>query len=104
MQSRKCKYHNTWLLCGNALTKVKLGAGVASSPIIYKGSIYVGLSGSTSTSSSSGSSSNQSGSNTGNVGTQLPSGWTIKDNLVVGTPPSGRGSGQIAVESWRHVF
>ena len=41
---------------------------------------------------------------TGNVGNQLPQGWTIKDNLVVGSPPTGRGSGQITVESRRHVF
>ena len=88
--------------CGNSLSKIKLGAGVASSPVIYKGSIYVGLSGATNSSSSSGS--NTGGSTGGNVGSQLPQGWTIKDNLVVGTPPSGRGSGQITVESWRHVF
>ena len=89
--------------CGNSLSKIKLGAGVASSPVIYKGSIYVGLSGATSSTSSS-SGSNTGGSTGGNVGSQLPQGWTIKDNLVVGTPPSGRGSGQITVESWRHVF
>ena len=75
---------------------------MASTPIIYKGNIYIGLSGATSSSSSSGS--NTGGNTAGNIGSQLPKGWTIKDNLVVGTPPTGRGSGQISVESWRHVF
>ena len=88
--------------CGNSLSQIKLGAGVASTPIIYKGNIYIGLSGATSSSSSSGS--NSGGNTGGNIGSQLPKGWTIKDNLVVGTPPTGRGSGQISVESWRHVF
>ena len=68
--------------------------------MIYKGNIYIGLSGATSSSSGS----NTGGSTGGSVGSQLPQGWTIKDNLVVGSPPTGRGSGQIAVESWRHVF
>ena len=30
-----------------------------------------------------------------------------KDNLIVGTPPAGRGAGgtnTITIESWRHVF
>lgn len=86
--------------CGNTLSKIKLGAGVASTPVIYKGNIYIGLSGATSSSSGS----NNGGSTGGSVGSQLPQGWTIKDNLVVGSPPTGRGSGQISVESWRHVF
>ena len=61
----------TYDLCrGNTLSQIKLGGGVASTPVIYKGSIYVGLSGSTSSSSSSSSGSG-SGGNTGNVGGQL---------------------------------
>ena len=78
--------------CGTTLNNTSLGAGVASEAIIYKGNIYIGLSGTT---------QNQ------NTGTSsLPTGWTQKDNLIVGTPPAGRGSGgkTINIESWRHVF
>ena len=74
--------------CGNVLENVSLGAGVATEAIIYKDKIYIGLSGATSSSS-----------------TSLPTGWTKKDNLIVGAPPAGRaGIGEVTVESWRHVF
>jgi len=89
--------------CGNVLQNVSLGAGVASEAIIYKNKIYLGLSGITSSGTGTGSSSSGSGSGA----TSLPTGWVKKDNLIVGTPPAGRGAGgtnTITIESWRHVF
>ena len=84
--------------CGNVLQNVSLGAGVASEAIIYKGKIYLGLSGTT---------SSGTGSGTGSGTTTLPAGWVKTDNLIVGTPPPGRVTGgvnTIRIESWRHVY
>jgi type IV pilus assembly protein PilY1 len=86
--------------CGNVLQDISLGGGVATEAVIFKGKIYVGLSGTT---NSTGSSS--SGTPTSDTIT-LEEGWSQTGNLIVGTAPAGRGSGggQITIESWRHVF
>jgi len=89
-----------------------LGAGVASEAIIYKGKIYIGLSGATSSgtgtgTSSSGTVTGTSSSGTGTGTSSLPKGWVKTDNLIVGTPPPGReagGTNTIRIESWRHIF
>tara|TARA_B100001971_G_C17764805_1_gene321974 strand:- start:194 stop:445 length:252 start_codon:yes stop_codon:yes gene_type:complete len=82
------------------LQDISLGGGVATEAVIFKGKIYVGLSGTT---NSTGSSS--SGTPTSDTIT-LEEGWSQTGNLIVGTAPAGRGSGggQITIESWRHVF
>ena len=94
--------------CGNVLQNVSLGGGVASEAIIYKGKIYIGLSGAVSSGTAGSSGSGSSGSGSSGSGTSsLPTGWVQKDSLIVGTPPAGRASGQgnsITIESWRHVF
>ena len=86
--------------CGNVLQNISLGEGVATSAVIFKGKIYIGLSGATDTTGTSGSGNTTSGTKT------LTTGWIQKDNLIVGTTPPGRGSGggAITIESWRHIF
>ena len=81
--------------CGNVLQNISLGSGVATDAVIFKGKIYIGLSGATTTSGTVTSTSTQT----------ITKGWIQKDNLIVGTAPPGRGSsGTISVESWRHIF
>ena len=72
--------------CGNTLKKFNLGAGMATTPIIYKGKIYIGISGAPS----------------GNMG----SGWTAVDNLIIGNTISGSGgsSNSFTIKSWRQIF
>ena len=72
--------------CGNTLKKFNLGSGMATSPIIYKGKIYIGISGA--------------------PGSGMGSGWTSKDNLIIGNTISGSGgsSNSFSIKSWRQVF
>jgi hypothetical protein len=72
--------------CGNTLKKFKLGSGMATTPIIYKGKIYIGISGA--------------------PGGGMGSGWTSKDNLIIGNTISGSGgsSNSFTIKSWRQIF
>ena len=108
--SNPCKAGNAYLTshdyrCGNVLQNISLGGGVATDAVIFKGKIYVGLSGATATSGTSTSGTSSSGTSTSGT-TTLTTGWTQKDNLIVGTTAPGRGpgGGMITIESWRHVF
>ena len=72
--------------CGNTLKKIDLGAGMATTPIIYKGKIYIGISGA--------------------PGSSLDPGWTAVDNLIIGNTISGTGgsSNSFSIKSWRQLF
>jgi hypothetical protein len=50
---------------------LNLGIGMATTPIIYKGKIYIGISGA--------------------PGSSMGSGWTAVDNLIIGNTISGSG-------------
>ena len=91
--------------CGNVLQNISLGGGVATEVVIFKGKVYVGLSGATATTGTSTSGTSTSGTSTSGT-TTLEEGWAQTDNLIVGTVAPGRGTGvgQITIESWRHVF
>ena len=96
--------------CGNVLQNISLGGGVATEVVIFKGKVYVGLSGATATTGTSTSGTSTSGTSTSGTSTSgtttLEEGWAQTDNLIVGTVAPGRGTGvgQITIESWRHVF
>ena len=69
--------------CGSALKATTLGAGIPTGAVVHKGKVYVGISGS---------------------GGTLPTGWTRKDNVLVGTPAVGAvAGGAVKIESWREV-
>jgi type IV pilus assembly protein PilY1 len=74
--------------CGNSFAGGvhELGSGIPTGAVIYKGRIYLGISGAASN------------------GT-LPQGWTRKDNLLVGASVKGAsGAGTATIESWRELF
>ena len=72
--------------CGNTLKKINLGDGMATTPIIYKGKIYIGISGA--------------------PGSSIGSGWNAVDNLIIGNTISGSGgsSNTFSIKSWRQLF
>jgi type IV pilus assembly protein PilY1 len=76
--------------CGNTLRGTKLGKGISTGAVIYKGRVYIGI---------SGSGSEDIKDEKGNVIGQR------KDNLIVFTPKQGsKGKGSVSYESWREVF
>ena len=72
--------------CGDKAKEIDLGGGIASTPIIYKGKVYIGISGAPSQS--------------------LTGGWTSKDNLLIGTAVSSGGgsTNSFEIKSWRQIF
>ena len=78
-------------MCGNVLRKTKLGEGIATGAVIYKGKVYIGITG------------NESGKiKDGNkeIGER-------KKSLIVLTPKKGKDlktKGDVSYESWREVF
>ena len=86
--SSKLTEHN--FACGNTLRGTKLGQGIATGAVIYKGKIYVGI---------SGSGTEDIKDEKGNVIGQR------KDNLIVFSPKKdSKGKGNVSYESWREVF
>ncbi|MBT3447030.1 MAG: hypothetical protein HN441_03875, partial [Candidatus Thioglobus sp.] len=76
--------------CGNTLRGTKLGQGIATGAVIYKGKVYVGI---------SGSGTEDIKDEKGNVIGQR------KDNLIVFSPQKdSKGKGNVSYESWREVF
>ena len=60
-----------------------LGAGIPTGAVVHKGKVYVDISGS---------------------GGTPPTGWTRKDNVLVGTQAAGAvAGGAVKIESWREV-
>ena len=59
---------------------------MATTPIIYKGKIYIGISGA--------------------PGSSIGSGWNAVDNLIIGNTISGSGgsSNSFSIKSWRQLF
>ena len=59
------------------------GAGIPTGAVVHKGKVYVDISGS---------------------GGTPPTGWTRKDNVLVGTQAAGAvAGGAVKIESWREV-
>jgi type IV pilus assembly protein PilY1 len=84
----KLTEHN--FACGNTLRGTKLGQGIATGAVIYKGKVYVGI---------SGSGTEDIKDEKGNVIGQR------KDNLIVFSPQKdSKGKGNVSYESWREVF
>jgi len=88
----KITEHN--FACGNTLRGTQLGQGIATGAVIYNGSVYVGISGS--------SDSEVIKDEKGNIIGQR------KDNLIVFTPKNpkeeSKSKGPVSYESWREVF
>jgi len=74
--------------CGNQLGSSSLGPGVATSPIVHKGKIYVGISGE------------------GGGSTPLGAGYQRTDNIIVGEPTNAGSltDGKATLESWREIW
>jgi len=78
-------------MCGNVLRKTKLGEGIATGAVIYKGKVYIGI--------------------TGNESGKIKDGdkeiGERKKSLIVLTPKKGKDlktKGDVSYESWREVF
>lgn len=77
-------------MCGNTLRGTNLGDGVATGAVVFKGKIYVGISG-TGTGVIKDASGNKIGDRQG--------------NLIILEPNKGaKGAGAITYESWREIF
>jgi type IV pilus assembly protein PilY1 len=72
--------------CGSEEFTVDLGIGIVTAPIIYRGKLYVGISG--------------DGIDT----FKLPEGWIKKDNLLMGEPGNLANWQSVKMKSWREKF
>ncbi|HIB18767.1 MAG TPA: hypothetical protein EYO23_05805, partial [Alphaproteobacteria bacterium] len=72
--------------CGSEEFTVDLGIGIVTAPIIYRGKLYVGISG--------------DGIDT----FKLPEGWIKKDNLLMGKPGNLANWQSVKMKSWREKF
>ena len=74
--------------CGKTQSETSLGTGILTGAQIFKGKIYLGVSGAPASSS----------------GTPA-AGFSQQGNIIVGTPSNkSSSSGAVQIESWREVF
>tara|TARA_B100000929_G_scaffold107771_1_gene85257 strand:- start:90 stop:614 length:525 start_codon:yes stop_codon:yes gene_type:complete len=72
--------------CGSEKFTIDLGKGISTIPTIYKGKLYIGISG--------------DGIDTFTP----PEGWIKKDNLIMGEPGDLSGWQGVKTKSWREQF
>ncbi|MBL6985018.1 MAG: hypothetical protein ISR74_05420, partial [Candidatus Thioglobus sp.] len=72
--------------CGSEKFTVDLGTGIATVPTLYRGKLYLGISGDSITDF------------------ELPEGWVKKDNLLMGEPGDLSSWEGVKMKSWREEF
>jgi len=72
--------------CGSEKFTVDLGTGIATVPTLYRGKLYLGISGDSITDF------------------ELPEGWVKKDNLLMGKPGDLSSWQGVKMKSWREEF